>query len=81
MRGCGSRVWNSEKINLTGAISTVSAKDIASRPVSSTQQSLQGLVPNLNISVSNAGGEPGASYDMSIRGLQSFGGSNAPTYW
>ncbi|MBK8512409.1 MAG: TonB-dependent receptor [Saprospiraceae bacterium] len=67
-----------KKINLTGAISTVSAKDIASRPVSSTQQSLQGLVPNLNISVSNAGGEPGASYDMSIRGLQSFGGSNAP---
>lgn len=67
-----------KKINLTGATSTVSAKDIGSRPIASTQQALQGLVPNLNISVSNAGGEPGASYDMSIRGLQSFGGSNAP---
>jgi len=67
-----------KKINLTGAISSISSKDIASRPVSSAQQSLQGLIPNLNISVSNAGGEPGAALDMSIRGLQSFGGSNAP---
>ncbi len=67
-----------KKINLTGAISTVSSKDIESRPVGSAQQALQGLVPNLNITVSNAGGEPGAALDMSIRGLQSFGGSNAP---
>ena len=67
-----------KKVNLTGAISTVSAKDIGSRPIASTQQALQGLVPNLNITVSNAGGEPGSAYDMSIRGLQSFGGSNAP---
>lgn len=67
-----------KKVNLTGAVSTVSSKDIAGRPIASTQQSLQGLVPNLNITVSNAGGEPGAALDMSIRGLQSFGGSNAP---
>ena len=67
-----------KKINLTGAISSISSKDIAARPVASTQQSLQGLIPNLNISVSNAGGEPGAALDMSIRGLQSFGGNNAP---
>jgi len=67
-----------KKVNLTGAISTVSSKDIASRPIGNAQQALQGLVPNLNITVSNAGGEPGAGLDMSIRGLQSFGGSNAP---
>ncbi|MEO5999568.1 MAG: carboxypeptidase-like regulatory domain-containing protein, partial [Chitinophagaceae bacterium] len=48
-----------KKVNLTGAISTVTAKEIESRPISNTQQGLQGLVPNLNISVSNAGGEPG----------------------
>jgi hypothetical protein len=67
-----------KKVNLTGAISTVSSKDIASRPIGNAQQALQGLAPNLNITVSNAGGEPGAALDMSIRGLQSFGGSNAP---
>lgn len=72
--GYGTR----KKINLTGAVSTVTSKDIAARPVASTQQSLQGLIPNLNISVADAGGEPGAAMAMSIRGLQSFGGSNAP---
>ncbi|MEO5999436.1 MAG: SusC/RagA family TonB-linked outer membrane protein, partial [Chitinophagaceae bacterium] len=60
------------------AISTVTAKEIESRPISNTQQGLQGLVPNLNISVSNAGGEPGESMNMTIRGLSSFSGSTAP---
>lgn len=67
-----------KKVNLTGAISTVSAKEIEARPIANTQQALQGLVPNLNLSVSNEGGEPGAGMAMNIRGLQSFGGSNAP---
>jgi len=67
-----------KKIDLTGAISTVSAKEIEARPIANTQQALQGLVPNLNISVNNQGGEPGASMSMNIRGLQSFSGSNAP---
>ena len=67
-----------KKVNLTGAISTVSSKQIESRPIGNTQQALQGLVPNLNITVSNAGGEPGASMNMSIRGLSSFSGSTAP---
>jgi len=67
-----------KKVNLTGAVSTVSAKDIESRPVANAQQALQGLVPNLNISVSNSGGEPGGGMNMSIRGLSSFSGSTAP---
>lgn len=67
-----------KKVDLTGAISTVSAKDIESRPVANAQQALQGLVPNLNITVSNSGGEPGGGMDMSIRGLSSFSGSTAP---
>ena len=67
-----------KKVNLTGAVSTVTSKQIESRPIANTQQALKGLVPNLNISVSNAGGEPGASMNMNIRGLQNFGGNNAP---
>ena len=67
-----------KKVNLTGAVSTVSAKEIENRPIANTQQGLQGLVPSLNISVSGAGGEPGESMNMSIRGLSSFSGSTAP---
>jgi TonB-dependent SusC/RagA subfamily outer membrane receptor len=67
-----------KKVDLTGAISTISAKEIESRPIANTQQALQGLIPNLNISVSNSGGEPGGSMQMGIRGLSSFSGSTAP---
>ncbi len=67
-----------KKVDLTGAISTISAKDIESRPIANTQQALQGLMPNLNITVANSGGEPGGSMNMSIRGLSSFSGSTAP---
>lgn len=67
-----------KKVDLTGAISTVSAKEIESRPIANTQQALQGLVPNLNITVSNAGGEPGEAMNMNIRGLSSFSGNTSP---
>ena len=67
-----------KKVDLTGAISTISAKEIESRPIANTQQALQGLIPNLNITVSNAGGEPGGNMQMGIRGLSSFSGSTAP---
>lgn len=67
-----------KKVNLTGAISVVSSEAIEERPVASTQQALQGLVPNLNITVSGSGGEPGSDMNMNIRGIQSFGGSSAP---
>lgn len=67
-----------KKVNLTGAISVVSSEAIAERPVATVQQALQGLVPNLNISVSGAGGEPGADMNMNIRGLSSFSGNTSP---
>jgi TonB-linked SusC/RagA family outer membrane protein len=67
-----------KKVNLTGAISVVSNESIEERPVSSTQQALQGLVPNLTITVGGSGGEPGGEMNMNIRGIQSFGGSSAP---
>jgi TonB-linked SusC/RagA family outer membrane protein len=67
-----------KKVNLTGAISVVSSEAIQDRPVASTQQALQGLVPNLTISVGSSGGEPGGEMNMNIRGIQSFGGSSAP---
>ena len=67
-----------KKVNLTGAVSVAGKEDIESRPVANVQQALQGVVSNLVIAPNNAGGEPGADMAMSIRGLQTFEGSNSP---
>ena len=53
-----------KKANLTGAVSSVGAKEIAARPVSSTVEALQGVVPGMNISTSSDGG--------SLKGNKSF---------
>jgi len=63
-----------KKVNLTGAISTVSSEQIESRPVRSVGQALQGLVPNLNISIPN--GEPGSGANFNIRGITSLNGGS-----
>ncbi|MDR0832959.1 MAG: TonB-dependent receptor [Candidatus Symbiothrix sp.] len=55
-----------KKVNLTGAISTVSAEAFENRPVSNIGQALQGLVPNLNIGISN--GNPSTVPSFNIRG-------------
>jgi len=61
-----------KKVNLTGSVSVADKKLIESRPIGNVQQALQGLVPNLLISSTIAGGEPGSDMSMSIRGLTSF---------
>lgn len=38
-----------KKVNLTGAVSAVSAEDLASKPVMSTAQALAGLAPGLSV--------------------------------
>lgn len=72
--GYGSK----KKINLTGAVSVAGKEDLENRPVANVQQALQGVVPNLQITVSTATGEPGADMGMSIRGLTSIEGDNSP---
>jgi len=64
-----------KKENLTGAISTVSAKRLADRPIANLGQGLQGLVPNLNISSAN--GKPGTGSSFNIRGTGSINGGAA----
>ncbi len=63
-----------KKINLSGAVDVVNAKAIENRPVSNVSQALQGLSPNLNITVGADGGEVGARMNMNIRGLGSING-------
>lgn len=55
-----------KKVNLTGAISAVGAEVFENRPVANIGQALQGVVPNLNISITN--GAPNTVPDFNIRG-------------
>ncbi|MEN8117315.1 MAG: TonB-dependent receptor [Bacteroidota bacterium] len=65
-----------KKINLTGAVETVSGESIKDRAVPNVAKALQGAVPNLNITVTSAGGEPGAGQNFNIRGIGSLDGNN-----
>lgn len=65
-----------KRVNLTGAVSTVSGKTIESRPITSVAQGLQGQVANLNITSSN--GSPGSKPTFDIRGYGGLGVSYSP---
>lgn len=65
-----------KKLNLTGAISTVSSKELADRPVTSLAQALQGIVPNLSITTTD-GGRPGSDFNWNIRGRGTIGTAGA----
>lgn len=62
-----------KKVNLTGAVSTVSSKELANRPVNSVADAMQGLVPGLDVMSSNLGGQLNGSPTMNIRGTGSIG--------
>lgn len=65
------------KKDLTGAVASVSGKDLQSNLAKNTAGALQGRVAG--VSVTNSGGAPGAGMNVTIRGLSSFG-SNTPLY-
>lgn len=60
-----------KKVNMTGAIATVSGDDLNKRPVYNVASSLQGKLPGL--SVSQASGQPGGEgISMRVRGMGTF---------
>jgi TonB-linked SusC/RagA family outer membrane protein len=61
-----------EKINLTGAVSTIGAEALESRPITNIGQGLQGTVSNLNITQGNGSLGKGSSFN--IRGNTSING-------
>lgn len=65
-----------KKVNLTGAITQVSGKEIEGRTSPNLISTLQGVVPNFNISYGNNGGEPGSSASFNIRGPGSLSGGS-----
>jgi TonB-dependent starch-binding outer membrane protein SusC len=65
-----------KKSDLTGAISTVKADDLAKGSISSTEQVLQGKVAGLN--VIRPSGDPAAGSTLRLRGGTSLTASNSP---
>ncbi|HMG07480.1 MAG TPA: SusC/RagA family TonB-linked outer membrane protein, partial [Mucilaginibacter sp.] len=55
-----------KKINLTGSIATVNSDKIENRPVVNLGDALEGLIPNLNVSL--GGGQPGTAASFNVRG-------------
>ena len=61
-----------KRANLTGAVDAVTSKQLENRPIANLGQGLQGLIPNLNISIAN--GRPNTAPDFNIRGYTSING-------
>ena len=60
-----------KRVNLTGAIGTISGKDINQRPVTSAAQALQGADPSLLLTMGN-GSIEGKEFSVQIRGQVSM---------
>jgi TonB-linked SusC/RagA family outer membrane protein len=66
-----------KKINLTGAVDVISNEKITNRQASTVSQLLQGAAPSLNLAINNNYGfQPGATMDISIRGIGSLNGGS-----
>lgn len=60
------------KANLTGSVDMVSAERLEARPITDVGQGLQGLIPNLNVTIYS--GDPTRSTDLNVRGYESING-------
>ena len=58
--------------NLTGAVSTISSKELNNRPVVSAANALQGADPSVNLTFGT--GSPESGYSLNIRGGISVNG-------
>lgn len=61
-----------KKGNLTGAVDMVTSEVLENRPISNVSEGLQGVIPNLNVTIFN--GDPTRSADLNVRGFESING-------
>lgn len=59
-----------KKVNLSGAVDAVSSKTLENRPIINAGQGLQGVIPNLNITISN--GSANSAPAFNVRGITSL---------
>ncbi|MEO6729844.1 MAG: TonB-dependent receptor [Ferruginibacter sp.] len=64
--------------DLTGAVSSVSGKQLAAVPVANAAQALVGKIPGVNVTAQD--GRPDASISIRVRGGSSVSQSNEPLY-
>lgn len=60
-----------KKVNLTGAVASVSSEALENKPVGSIGQALEGVIPNLNVSAVSA--QPNSVATFNVRGGTSMG--------
>lgn len=63
--------------DVTGAVSSISEKDIKSRPVDNALQAMQGKIAGVDISSTE---RPGTVGNINVRGLRSLSASNSPLF-
>ncbi|MBI0398565.1 SusC/RagA family TonB-linked outer membrane protein [Cyclobacterium marinum] len=64
-----------KKVNLTGAVSSITSKEIVNQPVGQTSMALQGIAPG--VTVTQRSGQPGSDGgSIRIRGVGTLGDSN-----
>jgi TonB-linked SusC/RagA family outer membrane protein len=61
-----------KKANLTGSVDMVTADRLENRPITNVGEGLQGLIPNLNVTIFS--GDPTRSTDLNVRGFESING-------
>lgn len=66
-----------KKSDLTGAITSVDAADLAKRTTTNPAEALEGKVAG--VSILKSGGNAGAGFSVKIRGIKTFG-DNEPLY-
>ena len=67
-----------KKKDITGALSSIKAKDLADQVYTNISETLQGQASG--VLVSSDSGEPGAGISIQIRGINSLTGSTQPLY-
>lgn len=63
-----------KKANLTGSVAMATSERLENRPIVSTGQGMQGVIPNLNITFRN--GDPTSSANFNVRGFESINGGS-----
>lgn len=66
------------KRNITGAVSSISAKQIEDLPLASFENAIQGQMAG--VQVTEPSGEPGAGATVRVRGIGSISAGNEPLY-
>lgn len=67
-----------KKVNLTGAVASVSAEALENKPVANIGQALQGVIPNLNVSATTA--QPNEVPTFNVRGGTSMAQNDKGTW-